>query len=193
MAIGNFHGDTFVAFADIAGFKTMMCDGNRGAAALDCLYRSGYSVIRNQPLNRPRVEGLFVSDCGILFVRDHQDAGLRLEALLAAVESLNRKCFQEAISLTTAIAWGDFSYHERIEIPGIEKNPVYGNAYVAAYLDNEAANPKLYANECRILKRELPDDARDLCMNQMGAIGRRVRNTTDYFYFEWMRPVDELI
>lgn len=193
MAIGNFHGHTFVAFADIAGFKTMMGDGNRGAAALDCLYRSGYSVIRDQPPDRPRVEGLFVSDCGILFVRDHQAAGLRLEALLAAVESLNRKCFQEAVSLTTAIAWGDFSYHERIEIPGIEKNPVYGNAYVAAYLDNEAANPKLYANECRILKRELPNDARDVCMNRMGTIGRRVRNTADYFYFEWMRPADELI
>jgi hypothetical protein len=188
MPIGNFQGNTFVAFTDIAGFKSMMADGNRGASALDTLYRSGYSVIRDQPPDTPRVEGLFVSDCGILFVRDHAPAGSGLEALLTVVESLNRSCFEEAVSLTTAIAWGEFSYHERIEIPGIEKNPVYGNAYVAAYLDNEAASPKLYANECRILKRELPQDAHVLCANRMGAVGRRVRDTTDYFYFEWMRP-----
>ncbi len=189
MPINNFHGHTFVAFADIAGFKAMMADGKRGAAALDALYRSGYSVILDQPPDRPRVEGLFVSDCGILFVRDNHSAAPRLEALLAVVESLNRRCFEEAVSLTTAIAWGEFSYHERIEIPGIEKNPVYGNAYVAAFLDNEAPSPKLYPNECRILKRELPPDALNLCMSQHNSSGGRMRDTADHFYFEWMRPI----
>ena len=56
-----------------------------------------------------------------------------LEVLLTAIESLNRCCFEHAISLTTAVARGEFSYHERIEISGIEKNPVYGNTYVAAF------------------------------------------------------------
>src|SRR4051812_22875888 len=112
----------------------MMSDGNRGPAALDALYSSGYHVISDQPQEFPRVEGLFVSDCGILFVRDNATAARRLESLPPAVEALNRRCFEHAVPLTTAIAWGEFSYHERIEIPGIEKNPVYGNAYVAAFL-----------------------------------------------------------
>ena len=189
MPIADFHGQTFVAFADIAGFKVMMSDGNRGPAALDALYSSGYDVISRQRKDLPRVEGLFVSDCGILFVRDHEPAARRLESLLIAVEALNRRCFEHAVSLTTAIAWGEFSYHERIEIPGIEKNPVYGNAYVDAFLDNEAASPKLYPNDCRLLKRELPPDALELCTQKIGPIGARIRDTKSHFYFEWMRSV----
>lgn len=188
MPIGNFHGQTFVAYADIAGFKAMMADGNRGAAALDAFYQSGYSVILHQASDGIRVEGLFVSDCGILFVSDPGPTALQLETLLTSIESLNRRCFERAVSLTTSVAWGEFSYHERIEIPGIEKNPVYGNAYVAAFLDNESPNPKLYSNECRILKRELPQDALNLCTSGMGLVGTRIREATDHFYFEWMRP-----
>ncbi len=188
MPLDNYFGNTFVAFTDIAGFKSMMADGNRGAAALDVLYRSGYHVIQDQLPNGPRVEGLFVSDCGILFVRESPSPVHRFRALLDAIESLNRKCFEEAVSLTTSIAWGEFTYHERIEIPGIEKNPVYGNAYVAAFMDNEASTPKLYPNECRILKRELPVDVVQFGTDRVGPVGSRIRNTADYFYFEWMRP-----
>jgi hypothetical protein len=188
MPLRNFQGHTFVAYADIAGFKSMMSDGNRGAAALDAFYQSGYSVILHQPANGVRVEGLFVSDCGILFVSDPGPAPLQLETLLTNIESLNRRCFERAVSLTTSIAWGEFSYHERIEIPGIEKNPVYGNAYVAAFLDNESSSPKLYSNECRIVKRELPLDALNLCTSSQGPVGSRIRATSDHFYFEWMRP-----
>ncbi|MDB6035562.1 MAG: hypothetical protein JWM16_5900 [Verrucomicrobiales bacterium] len=48
MPISDFHGSTFVAFTDIAGFKAMMSDDNRAPAALDALYASGYHVISNQ-------------------------------------------------------------------------------------------------------------------------------------------------
>ncbi|MEQ1935694.1 MAG: hypothetical protein ABL962_17700 [Fimbriimonadaceae bacterium] len=188
MAIDNFQGQTFIAYADIAGFKGMMSDGNRGPAALDALYQSGYQVISHQPAGSPRVEGLFVSDCGILFVRGNGPPAQRLEALLAAIESLNRRCFDHAVFLTTAIAWGEFSYHDRIEIPGIEKNPIYGNAYVAAFLDNEAAIPKLYPTDCRILKRDLLPDVVDLCTQRQGSIWSRMRNAQNHFYFDWMRP-----
>ena len=34
MPIANFHGQTFVAFTDIADFKAMMRDGNRPRLAL---------------------------------------------------------------------------------------------------------------------------------------------------------------
>ena len=120
-------------------------------------------------------------------MRGHEAPARGLEVLLTAIESLNRRCFEQAISLTTAIAWGEFSYHERIEISGIEKNPVYGNAYVAAFRDNEATSPKLHPNECRIMKRELPQDVLNLCTQHQGPIWSRMRDTQRHFYFEWMR------
>jgi hypothetical protein len=187
MPIENFFGDTFVAFSDIAGFKSMMKDGRRGPDALDTLYSSGYRVITEQPAGRPRVEGLFVSDCGILFVREDRDVFGRLESLLSAVEQLNRLCFERAVSLTTSVAWGMFSYHQRFEIPGIEKNPIYGNAYVAAYIDNQSDSPKMYPNECRIAKPNLPQEIAQSLGRREGRFGSRCREMDKYFYFEWMR------
>ena len=39
--------------------------------------------------------------------------------------------------ITSSVAYGQFSYQERIEIRGLEKNMLYGNAYLNAYLNNE--------------------------------------------------------
>ena len=187
----DFYGETFVAYSDISGFKDMMKDTQRGPAALDALYSSGYHVIANQPPNEPPVEGLFVSDCGILFVREGGDVVQRLESLLLAVEQLNRRCFNRAISLTTSVAWGEFSYHQRVEIPGIEKNPIYGNAYVTAFIDNESDSPRIYPNECRIVKQNLPDAAVQIFEERHGRVGSRSRAEDRYYYFEWMRPLGE--
>ena len=60
--------------------------------------------------------------------------------------------------LTTSIAWGNFSYHNRIEFPGINKQPIYGNAYVSAFLDNETGSPRLQPGQCRIIKQGLPTE-----------------------------------
>lgn len=79
---------------------------NRGAA-LDAFYQSGYSVILHQPSNGFRVEGLFVSDCGILFVSDPSPTALQLETLLTSIESLNRRCFERAVSVTTSVVWAN--------------------------------------------------------------------------------------
>jgi hypothetical protein len=192
MPIQNFAGQTFVAFTDIAGFKARMKDERRGPEALDALYSWGYQIIANQPADRPRVEGLFVSDCGILFVREHPSAVTRLEALLLAVEQLNRRCFERAVILTTSVAWGEFSYHQRLEVLGIAKDPIYGHAYIAAYVDSENDSPKLYPTECRIVKRNLPDDVLGMFENHQGPIGARSRDSNQHYYFEWMRPGEEL-
>ena len=60
--------------------------------------------------------------------------------------------------LTTSIAYGKFRYQERIEFEGIEKNPIYGNAYISAFLDNENGKPKIQPGQCRIIKENLPND-----------------------------------
>ena len=190
MPLEDFQADTFVAFTDITGFTLMMRegDGRRAVRALDDFYSVGYGVVRDQA--RARVDGLFVSDCGVLFARaESLPVGERLNAFLGAVETIHRRCSERAVFLSTSIAWGPFSYHQRIEIPGIEKNPIYGSAYVHAFADNDGGTPKIYAGECRIIRKGLPSEAIAYCERHHGLYASRIRATPKHFYFEWTRPV----
>jgi hypothetical protein len=90
MPLDNFDGETFVAFTDISGFKAMMGEPARAVRALDSFCTAGYEALRRQA-GGPRVEGLFISDCGVLFVRgDGHDTHAGLRSLLAVVEAINR-------------------------------------------------------------------------------------------------------
>lgn len=151
MPINNFRGNTFVAFMDISGFKQLMRQ-NKAIQALDCFYNESYHVL----LGTASVEGLFVSDSGILFVKDQdEDTGNRLSQMLEVIKQINCKMLDRGYMLTTSIAFGEFSYHQRIEFPGIEKNPVYGQAYVSAFLDNENVSPRIQPGQCRIVLNPL--------------------------------------
>lgn len=151
MAISNFHGQTFVAFLDISGFKELMRNDSNALEALRRLYQAGYNVLQIQN----GVEGFFVSDSGILFVRNGTEEE-KLDKILTAIKSINRQMLEYDYMLTTSIAYGTFSYQDKLEFEGIEKNPIYGNAYVKAFLDNEKGIPKLQPGQCRILNENLP-------------------------------------
>jgi hypothetical protein len=195
MPLEDFYSHTFVAFTDIEGFTQMMRegDGRRAVQALDDFYSVGYSVAREQSQNAIHVDCLFVSDCGILFVRgEAQPIEERLEALLTAIETIHRRCSERAVFLTSSIAWGLFSYHQRIEIPGIEKNPIFGNAYIHAFADNESGTPKIFSGECRIVREGLPPVAEQFCDTRQGGYASRLRGTSKHYYFEWTRPKPNL-
>jgi hypothetical protein len=188
MPIGQFQGNTFVAFMDIAGFKSMMGDGQRAPLALDAFYNAGYSVLRNHRNDTALVDGFFISDCGVLFVRGEQEpATSRLASICQVVREIHQQTFERAVQLTTSLAWGEFSYHERIEFPGIEKNPIYGNAYVAAFADNEGSSPRLHPSECRLRRDGLPQDVVDFCITKHGQVAEHMRESPRHFYYEWMR------
>lgn len=176
MPIPDFDGETFVGFTDISGFKEMMKDDKRAVKAIDRLYSNGYQVLQNNE----NINGLFVSDCGILFVRNHVDNERRhqLRCLLNALEDLNKRLLEYDIMLTTSIAFGRFSYHQRIEFEGIEKNPVYGHAYASAFLDHEVGKPKIQPGQCRIVKNGL----RNLDLNNFP----RMKERSSHWYFYWM-------
>lgn len=143
----NFSGNTFVAFVDVCGFKTMMKESEeRVYRVLNAFYQVGYDVLRK---SRNHINGIFVSDCGILFSREGGQQE-QLENLLQVVKVINRRMLGDDVMLTTNIAYGSFRYENRIEFIGIEKNMIYGNAYLSAYLDS-LANPKMEAGQCRIL------------------------------------------
>lgn len=153
MPVPDFNGETFVAFSDISGFKEMMKNQEKAVKAIDRFYSSGYSVLRQNK----GVHGMFISDCAILFVHSNDAHEYKLKKILSVIEQLNRELLPHEIMLTSSVAYGQFSYHQRLEFPGIEKNPIYGNAYVAAFLDNETGQPKIQPGQCRIIRRGLPD------------------------------------
>jgi hypothetical protein len=161
MPISNFDGNTFVAYLDISGFKEMMKDDNKALNVLNHFYQTGYDVLKEQQQRSEQhsVDGIFVSDCGILFVREQTDTMSQLKKLLSVIKSINEKMLKHEVMLTTSIAYGYFSYQERTEFSGMEKNQVYGSTYVNAFLDNENGKPKIQPGQCRIiLKEQLPLD-----------------------------------
>lgn len=151
MPIHDFYGDTFVAYIDISGFKELMKQ-NKAIISMNKFYSYGYYALQDQINNDLRIEGIFVSDCGILFVNTQQnDITNKLRELLKVVKKINKSMLIDNYMLTTSIAYGEFSYHEKLEFPGIEKNPIYGGAYVKAFLDNENGYPKIQPGQCRII------------------------------------------
>ncbi|MGV9170445.1 MAG: hypothetical protein ACOC38_10965 [Promethearchaeia archaeon] len=188
MPIDSYEGKTFVAFTDISGFKIKMKDEKEALKALDRLYQYGYDIIRNQN-SEPKVEGLFVSDSGIMFVRnDHSNIARTVECLqllMRSIKTLNKRMLRDHIMLTTSIAYGKFKYQDRIEISGVEKAPLYGDAYVHAYLDNEAGKPKIQPGQCRIIKEDMPDEIKSaICHNHNRS--SVVKEKENHYYFYWM-------
>jgi hypothetical protein len=193
MPINNYDGDTFVAFLDISGFKELMRNEKKAWKALDRLYQSGYEILRNQN-NECRVEGIFISDSGVLFVRRNNQiitsTSESLKSLLLMIKKINERMRENDFMLTTSIAYGKFRYQERIEFEGIEKNPIYGNAYVSAFLDNENGEPKIQPGQCRIVKKNLPNDIiRTIEQSQDNEIFRMIRKRkgdNKHYYYYWM-------
>jgi hypothetical protein len=174
--IRDFRGDCFVAFTDISGFKMMMANGQKAVEALDNFYQAGFDILSNAS----DINGFFFSDCGILFAK-HGEPVRQLEGMLEVVRDLNRAMLRHGTMLTTALAWGEFSYHNRIEFPGINKQPVYGNAYVAAYLNNEMGKPKLEPGQCRVVDNNVPSGVfASISMHDLLVAER------SHHYFYWM-------
>lgn len=182
MAINDFSGQTFVAFLDIAGFKELMKNEKDALEALNKLYQAGYDVLSEQN----GVEGFFVSDSGILFVRPSNDITTntqKLKSILAAIKSINQKMLRHEYMLTTSVAFGSFDYHGKLEFDGIEKNPIYGFAYVQAFLDSEKGEPKIQPGQCRVIKQNFPLDI--MMPNvEFGLLKERPHDTR-HFYFYW--------
>jgi hypothetical protein len=193
MPINNYDGDTFVAFLDISGFKELMKNEKKAWKALDRLYQFGYNILQNQN-NNSRVDGIFISDSGILFVRriNHNNSSTTddLKSLLPKIKIINERMRENDFMLTTSIAYGRFKYQERIEFEGIGKNPIYGNAYVSAFLDNENGKPKVQPGQCRIIIENLPMEIRVTLENNINddilSFIKKREGDNRHYYFYWM-------
>jgi hypothetical protein len=131
--INNFDGETYVAFSDLNGFKEMMQNHGKAAKALDKLYKTVYEL-KNQS-TYSNIQTLAISDCAISFI-SNTDNRAQLALMLNFLKGLHLEMIRTDYLITTSVAYGSFSYHERIEIKGLEKNMLYGDAYLKAYLNN---------------------------------------------------------
>lgn len=190
--VEDFEGNTFVAFLDISGFKELMKNEETALKALDRLYTSGYNALSNQnDTDNNRIEGFFMSDCGILFIRNlnfNLIAGFC--SLLEVIKQINHAMLNSDFMLITSIAYGQFKYRNRIEFLGIDKNPIYGNAYISAYLDTERVNRRIQPGQCRIVRENLPENIlsaieQSLPNNPFNLIKTR-ENDRLHYYFYWM-------
>jgi len=183
MAVNDFLcRDTFVAYLDISGFKEMMKE-NLAIEAMRQFYQAGYDY--RERYNE--VDGFFVSDCGILFVRkDDISNEEKLNHILLAIKFINKRMLEKDFMLKTSIAYGEFEYIRKLELSGIEKNPVYGNAYVKAVLDSEKNPPKLEPGLCRLVKEGLPDELnRDNHVFEELKFLKQRKNDKKHLYYFW--------
>jgi hypothetical protein len=167
-------------------------------SALDRFYSIGYNVLsqhRNEHIER-RVDGLFISDCGILFSRnghfnndENREKREALKILLNAIETISQRMISHDYLLTASIAYGEFDYQERIEFTGINKDLMYGSAYLDAYLDNETGRPKLEPGHCRVLIKDINDRFwQQLKISDEPPFDRLISKPNDqkHLYFYWM-------
>ena len=190
--------DTFLAFTDISGFKSLMKEG-RGPKALDIFFNEAYHLLKNDVQHH--FDGIFMSDCGILFARNDLHPNLTntelLDELLHIIKELNLLMLRSGYMLTTSIAYGEFEYIDRIVLKNMDKVYIHGNAYLDAYLDNSDGGVlKIKPGYCRILKEGLPKDVQDRfnesVSNGMSNVDSfemvRPRNGDDkHYYYYWMR------
>ncbi len=201
MSLENFLGNTFVAFIDISGFKALMKDKKRAYKALDKFYQIGYDALRSNTdkNNAYRVDGIFISDCGILFsrfngqhldeVNDFYELQSALKNVLNIIKTISIEMIKDDLMVTASIAYGEFNYEERIKFKGIEKNFMFGNAYLDAYLDNENGKPKLSPGQCRILLNEQQNNFWKTIQNSTEKPFNLItKKQTDvkHLYFYWM-------
>lgn len=185
LTIKDFNDETFVAFLDISGFKKLMIE-DKAMDALNKFYQSGYDILEQEG----RIDGLFVSDCGILFVRESTDKTNCLRSLLNVIGKINKDMLKHGFMLTTSIAYGSLCYKKKLLLENMSKNAIYGQAYVDAYLDSENENPKIQAGQCRIVKKNFPSD-----INLMSTPNFRFiceRDQKHYMYYWSVSRPDEI-
>ncbi len=200
MGIYDYEGNTFVAFVDISGFKYMMKDKERIASVVYEFYQSGYRVLDKHRYGEDnqfaQIQGIFVSDCGILFVnKEHEDneEGLELKReslniILEAIKDINIDMIKNNVMLTSSIAYGSLKCTQKLEFHGISKNPFYGDAYLNAFIDNEDSQKKIYPGQCRIIKETLPNYVITKESKTYYEHFNFLKNSKDrsHFYFYWM-------
>ena len=133
MSLKDFSGETYVAFSDLNGFKEMTRNLDTAGKALDKLYQTVYELKSKHEFSN--LQTLAVSDCTITFASNTHNIA-ELPTMLRFLKELHSEMIKADYLITSSVAYGPFSYQERIVLTGLDKNMLYGDAYLKAYLNN---------------------------------------------------------
>jgi len=130
--MNNFDGKTWVAFSDLSGLKALYEKKPEYAAkALDKFYNTIYQM----QAERNDINAIVVSDCAIFWI-DIKDCIDKLDNILIHLKELHKLMLPDYL-LRTTIAYGNFKYQQRLEMPRIRKNMIIGGAYLDSYANND--------------------------------------------------------
>jgi hypothetical protein len=147
----------FVAFSDISGFKVLMRkDKETALKVLRRFFKIGYDTTNPDTGNyKESIQGLFVSDCCIIWPLGSGNNPLdNFNLLLQGIQNINQAVLNDPVMkkqnvmLKTSIAYGEFQYIEVEKHALIQKELIFGDAYIRAYDDNSL---KLDPGLCRIV------------------------------------------
>lgn len=181
----QYNSNTFVCFIDISGFKAELnSDINSAGKMLDTFYSAGYNVLKEYKT----LNGIFVSDCGILYP-DKGKISDKLDNLLGAVRQINRKMLNANYLTTASIAFGHLEYKRKFVFDRIKKNAIIGSGYLNSFLDNEHVQPKLRPGQVRITKALHNVFQADNLFDKINFAKGNSRFLTEndtHFYFNWL-------
>lgn len=130
--MNDFDGKTWVAFSDLSGLKALYEKKPEDAAnALNKFYNTVFEIQEE----RNPINAIVVSDCAIFWIDIVGCVG-QLGTLLGQLNKLHRRMLPDYL-LRTTIAYGHFTYQQRLEISTIRKNMIIGLAYLEAYANND--------------------------------------------------------
>lgn len=180
----QFDANTFVCFIDISGFKRELQRNLQSASnMLDTFYSAGYRTLKSYPT----LNGIFVSDCGIIYP-DKGKLTERLEAILKAVKDINERMLENNFLTTASIAYGHLEYKRKFVFDRMKKNAIMGNGYLNAFLDTENQTNKLIAGQVRITKQIDDDQPPANIFEQLDFNNSTLKFLEDknsHFYYHW--------
>lgn len=178
-----FNEKTFVCFIDIAGFKVALNENILSAGLmLDIFYSAGYQALKSYK----SLNGIFVSDCGIIYCNKGSQSEKLIE-ILKAVRQINLKMLENNYLTTASIAFGHFEYKKKIAFDRITKNAIMGNGYLNAFQDNENREYKIYPGQVRITKKIDQENNENIFdkLNYNNPTLKFLEDTNNHFYFHW--------
>lgn len=181
----QFNSNTFVCFIDISGFKVELSKNKNSAGnMLDVFYSAGYNTLKKYK----SLNGIFVSDCGIIY-SDKGSNSSKLDEILGAIKEINQKMLNENYLTTASIAYGYLEYKKKFVFDRIKKNAIIGSGYLNAFLDNDYVVPKLRPGEVRITKNlEDVTNVENLFqkINFHNTNSMFLTETINHYYFNWL-------
>jgi hypothetical protein len=160
-----------------------------------------YLTKENDPDIAGKIKGIFVSDCGIIWTDEavnEENSYETFKLILTAVKKINEDTMNSQIMrrnrrmLSTSVAYGEFYPIKTVEHGNIQKNLIYGQAYIDAYMDN---SNKLDPGLCRIVTEKLPETISGMLSitNNNDHLFSFLCKEEDKLYYYWnCRTIDEI-